>query len=106
VSQSNVEFEFEQLLKANGIPLGVAEYHFHPTRRWRFDRAWPKQRVAVELEGGIWGRGRHVRPQGFSGDIIKYNEAAKLGWLVLRFTSDMVRNGMAVETVKVVLAGR
>lgn len=59
---------------------------------WRFDRADPKTKVAVELEGGTWTNGRHTRPAGFDGDARKYNAAAILGWTVFRLTSSMLRN--------------
>ncbi len=59
-------------------------------RDWRFDLAWPDQRVAVELEGGTWVQGRHIRPAGYRSDCEKYNVAQLLGWIVLRFTSDML----------------
>ena len=72
-----------------GIPIGfpkpILEFRFHPTRKWRFDYAWPNRKVALELEGGIWSRGRHTRPLGFLEDMEKYNEAAAMNWLVLRY---------------------
>ncbi len=33
-------------------PAPKREFRFHPTRQWRFDFAWERERVAVELEGG------------------------------------------------------
>lgn len=68
----------------------VREYTFAPPRRWRFDFAWPEARVAVEVEGGTWDRGRHTRGAGYAGDCAKYNAAVLGGWRVLRFTSDML----------------
>ena len=62
----------------------VAEYKFHPARAWRFDFAIPECRVAIEVEGGIFNLGRHIRPEGFLRDMEKYNQAAAAGWLVLR----------------------
>lgn len=59
-------------------------------RRWRFDYAWDHLKLAVELEGGVWVNGRHTRPQGYTNDAEKYNEAAIAGWRVLRFTVDML----------------
>ena len=53
------------------------EYRFHPTRKWRFDAAFPSEKVAVEIEGGVWKYGRHNRASGFLNDMEKYNEAAK-----------------------------
>lgn len=75
------------------------EYKFHPTRRWRFDFAWPEKKLAVEIEGGTWQIGRHQRAGGFSADCEKYNQAALLGWRTLRFTTAMVTEGTAIDAV-------
>lgn len=75
---------FAALCRAHGIPLPTAEYRFAPPRRWRFDYAWPRHRVALEVEGGVWVYGRHNRAAGFVRDMEKYNEAAARGWRVVR----------------------
>jgi very-short-patch-repair endonuclease len=77
------------------LPEPVREYRFHPERRWRFDFAWPANHVAVEVDGGTWGRGRHSRGRGFAADCEKLNQAALLGWTVLRFTADNMMDGQA-----------
>ena len=66
----------------------VPEYRFHPTRRWRFDRAFPRWELAIEFEGGVWIKGRHTRGQGFVNDCTKYNEATAMGWRVFRFATE------------------
>ena len=68
-----------------GLPAPECEYRFDPERRWRFDFAWPALKMAVEIEGGVWIRGRHVRPVGYLADLEKYNRAVVLGWRVLRY---------------------
>ena len=65
----------------------VKEYRFHPTRKWRFDYAIPSHLIALEVEGGVWTGGRHIRASGFLGDMEKYNNAALLGWRVFRTTA-------------------
>lgn len=62
----------------------VAEYRFHPAREWRFDFAIPARHVAIEVEGGAFIGGRHIRPEGYLRDMEKYNEAAAAGWLLIR----------------------
>ena|ERR1017187_8555931 len=66
------------------LPPPVTEYPFHPERKFRFDFAWIEQRLALEVEGGIWIGGGHSRGSGVSKDIEKYNEAVRLGWKVIR----------------------
>lgn len=70
----------------------VTELKFAPGRRFRFDVAFPDQRVAVEAEGGVWTRGRHTRGKGYTRDCEKYNLASELGWTVLRYTSGMLED--------------
>ena len=89
-------------IKAAGLPEPEREYRFCE-RRWRFDLAWPSQQIAVEVEGGTWTKGRHTRGSGFAADCEKYNQAALLGWIVLRFTSDMITSGEALQTIEEVL---
>ena len=64
------------------------EHRFDAVRKWRFDYAWPSQRVAVEIDGGQWVRngGRHNRDS----DREKLNYAAAQGWRVLRFSTQQV----------------
>lgn len=87
-------------LKALGLPIPEKEWRFLTNRWWRFDYAWPLTRLAIEIEGGAWIRGRHTRGKGFLADIEKYNCASILGWSILRFTPQQIENGDAVLTVK------
>ena len=75
-------------------PEPTAEYRFHPTRKWRFDWAWPMHPghpVAVEVDGNAWGvagGGRHAT----DADRDKLNHAAALGWIVFRFSPQQLVN--------------
>ena len=71
--------------RAAGLPEPVCEFRFHPTRRWRFDYAWPDRLLAVEVEGGAWTGGRHTTGAGFVSDMEKYNAATLAGWRILRY---------------------
>lgn len=78
-----------------GIKTPQAEFVFAPPRRWRFDYSWSDQRIAVEIEGGVWMGGRHTRGSGFVKDMEKYNAAGLLGWRVFRFTPKQLKTGEA-----------
>ena len=70
---------------------------------WRYDFAWPAQRLAVEVEGGAWVGGRHTRGAGFTADIAKYHAALSHGWTVYRCDARLVRTGEAARLVRVLL---
>lgn len=89
----------EQLKRSRQIPPYEREVRFHPTRKWRFDFAWPDLKCAVEIEGATWHAGRHTRGSGFVKDAEKYAEAAILGWRVIRVTADQVMDGRALDFV-------
>lgn len=90
---------FQHACVESGLELPVPEYRFHETRKWRFDWAFVSYRIALELEGGAWSRGRHVRGRGFVEDMSKYNEAQIAGWRVLRITPQQFNDGTGLELV-------
>jgi len=74
----------------------IKEHKFHPQRRWRFDYAILEHKIAIEVEGGVWTKGRHTRGSGFVKDMEKYNAAAVLGWTLIRVTpSNLVKKSTA-----------
>lgn len=83
-----------------GIMRPVAEYRFHPTRRWRFDYAWPEALLALEVNGGVFTKGRHTRGLGYVNDMEKLSEAAILGWRVLQCQPKDVKSGLVYDLVK------
>ena len=97
---SRLEEVLEFQLTSTKAPDFMREYEFHPTRKWRFDFAWPDSMLAVECEGGTWTGGRHTTGSGFEADCEKYNAAALLGWRVLRYTMPMIRSGVALQQIE------
>lgn len=91
---------FLALCKAAKLPQPVMEHRFHDKRRWRFDFAWPEYKVALEVEGGVWVGGRHTRGSGFVKDIEKYNEAACLGWRIIRCQPKQLLTQTTIDTIK------
>jgi len=105
VKRSAPEAELELQMRAVGLHPAI-EHRFDETRRWRFDAAFPSERVAVEIEGAVWTQGRHTRGSGFVADLSKYNAAALAGWCVLRVTPQMVKSGEALRLIEAALRGR
>ena len=102
---SNLELLLLAQLKEKGITGYMMEYRFHPTRRWRFDFAFERIKLAVEVEGGTWSGGRHTTGSGFEKDCEKYAEALILGWRVLRVTSTMVKKRTAINYIQMMIKG-
>uniref|UniRef100_A0A6M3K241 DUF559 domain-containing protein n=1 Tax=viral metagenome TaxID=1070528 RepID=A0A6M3K241_9ZZZZ len=102
---SGLELQFLAQVRSARIPEPRREFRFHPVRRWRFDFAWPAHMIAVEVEGGVYSRGRHVRGVGFEKDAEKYNESARLGWRVFRFTAGMLDRNEAIPILRDILKG-
>lgn len=82
-----------------GPPL-EKEYKFHKKRQWRADYAHIPSRTLIEIEGGVWIRGRHIRPQGFMKDIEKYTTATLEGWTVFRLSPNMIDNIWVPKLIK------
>lgn len=100
--RSSLERAFETYVKQVDPTLleeAQIEHAFHPSRKWRFDYAWP-EKVAVEIQGGRWmpHGGRHAT----SKDREKMNAAGELGWIVLTYDAKMIKSdpvGM-IEQIK------
>lgn len=97
---TRVAVPFDVQCRAVGLPIPVAEYRFHPVRRWRIDWAFPDRKLAVEVEGGVFIRGRHSRGAGMVKDMAKYGELAILGWRLLRVTPKQIADGSALTLVE------
>jgi very-short-patch-repair endonuclease len=83
------------------LPAPEREHRFHPTRRWRFDFAWPEHMLAAEVEGlNPRGKSRHTTVTGYRADCEKYNAAALLGWRVLRFEQRLIESGEAIASIE------
>lgn len=95
---------FPQFLKSQRVPAPVAEYRFHPVRKWRIDFAWPEQKVGLECDGAVFTSGRHTRGAGWLKDTEKLNTAAMLGWRMLRCTPKGLITMKMIETIKAALA--
>lgn len=84
----------------------VNELLFHPERKWRFDVACHAESIAIEIEGGVFVRGRHSRGKGMINDMEKYNAAVVLGWRLLRYTPDQMAHGVFIQDVRDLLQRR
>jgi hypothetical protein len=104
---SALEDQFlKQWEKAIGIPL-EREYSDIPawevdfqerfskskrSKRYRLDFAHPASRTGIEIQGGVYSRGRHVTGSGYERDCKKYNLAYTSGWTIFLLSSTMARD--------------
>lgn len=92
------------------------EHRFAPPRKWRFDYCIPKYKIAIEIDGGSFKKrkyndkrtgeqittigGRHNSAKGFLADVEKFNKAASMGWLVLKFTPQEILKQSTIDIIR------
>lgn len=99
-ARSRLEVLAERVVVEAGFPEPVREHRFIPGRDHRWDLAWPDQRIAIEVQGGTWSGGRHVRGSGYEIDCRKMTAGQVLGWTVLYATERMLRRGDTVAALR------
>lgn len=85
-----MKYDLETLFKIYGIKF-EKEYSFSLTRKWKADYWIIDTDILVEVEGGNWTQGRHIRGEGYENDCYKYNAAQIQGYIVLRYTPNMIK---------------
>jgi very-short-patch-repair endonuclease len=102
MSKSELEQELEFQLYAAHLDEGmVREFMFlKPRRRYRADFAWPELKLLVEVEGGVYSGGRHVRGKGFTEDLHRSNLAQLENYMILRFTGEQIKSGLALDLIE------
>ena len=103
VKSEKIPNEFEAKLARELKTLKIdfeQEFKFHPDRKWKADFHLIDKKILVEVEGGIWSGGRHTRGKGYIGDMEKYNAATMMGFQVIRFSTDQVKSGHAIQQIE------
>lgn len=90
-------------IKAKRLPPPDREYPAIPGRRFRFDFAWPTEKLLVEVQGGTWIKGGHSTGKGIGRDCEKECLALAEGWRVAHVDGDQVRSGKAVQWIEAIL---
>jgi hypothetical protein len=73
---------------------------------WRFDFCFPEYALIVEVDGGIFmaGGGAHSHPVDVKRNLLKRNDAALAGFIILAFMPEQIRRGEAIAFTQRVLA--
>jgi len=90
---------FAAACEAAGLSRPEPEYRFCKDRRWRADWAFLKEKVAVEIQGGLHVGGRHTRGAALEREYEKLNELAIMGFRVLLVTPEQFERGDVVGLV-------
>ena len=81
---SQLERRVYEAIVAAGLPAPVRQHRVVVgTRTYFLDLAYPDRRLAIEVDGFDFHRGRAV----FDRDRLRQNDLVGAGWTVLRFTS-------------------
>lgn len=90
--QSRLELAFSRKWRSlyPDIPL-ESEVVFAKPRKFRFDFAHLETKIAIELQGGNFVRGRHTRGAALAKEYEKLNIAAENGWRMFFLDGNMVR---------------
>ena len=98
---TDLELELLSQIRLLKLPEPEREFRAIEGRRFRLDFAWVRERVLVEVQGGIYGyHPSHASAAGIRRDCEKLNLAIAAGWKVYHFTPDMVRSGEAVQMIE------
>jgi len=77
------EYLYKLVASARDLPEPVRQYRMWDGTQWRrFDLAWPRRRLAVEVDG--WEA--HGSREAFQDDRTRDARMLALGWVTLRFT--------------------
>ena len=122
VAEAQRAGQFVALCVRLGLPKPELEYRFHPKRKWRIDFAWnliarrqmvpespavslppcvydEPERIALEVNGGIFTQGRHARGAGLLKEYEKMNALALAGYRVFHVTPDQLNNYATVQMI-------
>jgi len=92
--------QFEAVWKRNGGPELEKEYKFDSGRQWRAD--YRIGQWLIELDGGVYSNGRHVRPAGYIGDCMKLNAAALQGYRVIRIPTGFATDDYVATIIEII----
>lgn len=91
--------QFEATWALLGGPELEKEVRFDPDRQWRADYVHRPTMTILEVDGGVYSRGRHVRPGGFVEDCFKLNSAALHGYRVIRIATGMANTAYLQQII-------
>jgi len=95
-----VRFAAERVGSAPGMRKRLKKYGL---KDWRFDFLFRDQKLAIEVNGGNYSRGRHTNATALTSEYQKINKAQQLGFTVLIFDGTMIKSGEALRQIEFML---
>jgi very-short-patch-repair endonuclease len=88
-AESVLETRFRHLVRGAGLPMPTPQFEIRVNGSTaRVDFAYPEFRLAIELDGAAYHSSSRARGR----DRLRENQLVALGWRVLRFTWEDVRD--------------
>jgi len=85
--ESEMEERFVSILRDHGLPVPQSQYCVTINgHSYRLDFAYPEAMVAIEIDGFAY----HSSHTAFEGDRVRQNELVRVGWRVIRFTTEQL----------------
>ena len=91
--------EIEQVLAEALTQAGVPYHREHKLEGCNYKWDFQVVDLLIEIQGGIWHKGGHNTGAGITRDCKKANVATLAGFRTLFFTSEMVYDGTALDTI-------
>lgn len=93
-SESPLETKLMRAIRRSSLPQPVSQHRVMDGTRFvgRFDLAYPEAKVIIEVDGYRWHSGRAA----WQKDRRRDNDLNRLGWTVLRFTAEDLKEPDAV----------
>lgn len=97
--KTHLEEQMKEQLDEAGLTDYKRNFRFIPKRRFEADFYFPELKLALECDGGVWLKNSgHTSGEGYTKDRERDVEALLHGIITVRYTSDQIRNGFAIDT--------
>lgn len=87
-------------MRIAGLPVPIPQFMPIPGRKLAFDFGFPDWRLLIEVQGGIWTKGKHGRGSGIIQDQDKLNLAVLNGYFTLQFSVNHIDDGTALRVIQ------
>jgi hypothetical protein len=98
--REHLELTYLMQIRQANLPTPERQVKLIPGRNWAWDAVYKAEMIAVEINGGTAKLGAHSSKAGLERDYEKANAANLAGYCVLAFSSDQVKNGVALAITK------